>query len=125
MNRSSADMVGSSGLISIQEAAQQIRNGGLVGFPTETVYGLGCDAFNRSAVQSLFTAKSRPLSNPLIVHVSAVRQIEWLVRRLPKAAEALMEELWPGPLTIVLPKSEYVPSNVTAGGDTVGIRMPA
>jgi L-threonylcarbamoyladenylate synthase len=101
-----------------------IREGGLVGFPTETVYGLGANALNGQACRRIFAAKGRPQDNPLIVHVAAPEDIVKLTSALPHLAVACMEHFWPGPLTLVVPKSEQVPSEVTAGLDTVAIRMP-
>ncbi|HZW82649.1 MAG TPA: L-threonylcarbamoyladenylate synthase [Candidatus Deferrimicrobium sp.] len=101
-----------------------IREGGLVGFPTETVYGLGANALDGQACGRIFFAKGRPQDNPLIVHVAAPEDIVKLTSALPPLAIACMEHFWPGPLTLVVPKSEQVPSEVTAGLDTVAIRMP-
>ena len=109
----------------LSRAAQIIREGGLVAFPTETVYGLGADALNGQAVRTIFEAKGRPGDNPLIVHVSSLEEIPPLVREIPDAAKRLMEAFWPGPMTLILPKSEKIPSCVSAGLDTVGIRLPA
>ena len=110
---------------SIREAAQLIRAGELVGMPTETVYGLGANALDESAVKKIFEAKGRPGDNPLIVHVSSVEEIAPLVREIPESAKKLMEAFWPGPMTLILPKSDKIPSAVSAGLDTVGIRLPA
>ncbi len=109
----------------IAQAAQIIRAGGLVGMPTETVYGLGADALNPQAVLRIFAAKERPADNPLIVHVSSLEEIPPLVREIPEAAKLLMEAFWPGPMTLILPKADCISSAVSAGLDTVGIRMPA
>ena len=109
----------------IAEAAKIIREGGLVGMPTETVYGLGADALNEAAVLSIFAAKERPADNPLIVHVASLEEIAPLVREIPEGAKLLMEAFWPGPMTLILPKSERISDAVSAGLDTVGIRMPA
>lgn len=105
--------------------ADALRGGGLVAFPTETVYGLGADALNPDAVRKIFTAKQRPLYNPLIVHVSDRKQVQLLVDELPDLAAKLMNRFWPGPLTLVMPKSSRVPDIVTAGNPTVAVRMPA
>ena len=110
---------------SIKEAAQLIRKGELVGMPTETVYGLGANALDEEAVKKIFEAKGRPGDNPLIVHVSSLEEIPPLVREIPDAAKRLMEAFWPEPMTLILPKSEKIPSCVSAGLDTVGIRLPA
>ena len=109
----------------VKIGAEAIRRGGLVAFPTETVYGLGADAFNPEAVARIFEVKRRPLHNPLIVHVSEQRQIQPLVTHISKTAKRLMERFWPGPLTLVLPKADIVPDIVTAGNPTVAVRMPA
>ncbi len=108
----------------IEVAAQFIRKGGLVAFPTETVYGLGADALNADAVLALFEAKKRPLDNPPIVHIADQNEIYRLVEEVPKKAELLMERFWPGPLTLVFKRSNLVPSVTVAGLDTVAIRMP-
>lgn len=110
--------------MSIDKAARILRRGGLVAFPTETVYGLGANALDAKAVRRIFKVKGRPPRNPLIVHVASVRQVESLVSRLPGEAKRLMRRFWPGPLTIVLPKSPRVPKVTTAGLTTVAIRMP-
>jgi L-threonylcarbamoyladenylate synthase len=109
----------------IAKAARVLRGGGLVAFPTETVYGLGANALDATAVARIFAAKGRPANNPLIVHVAdsgAARQVttDW-----PASAELLAERFWPGPLTLVLPKRETVPDGVTAKGPTVAVRVPA
>lgn len=104
--------------------AKALRDGKLVAFPTETVYGLGANALNPQAVKRIYEAKGRPSDNPLIVHIAKVSQLESLVREVPAKAEELMKAFWPGPLTLVLKKSEYVPDIITAGLDTVAVRMP-
>lgn len=109
----------------LHSAAEILRQGGLVAFPTETVYGLGADATNPSAVGKIFSAKKRPFFDPLIVHVSDREQMLPLVTELPQKAEMLIDQFWPGPLTIVLPKSSLVPAIVTAGYPSVAIRMPS
>ncbi|WP_243665325.1 L-threonylcarbamoyladenylate synthase, partial [Rhodothermus marinus] len=91
-------------------------------FPTETVYGLGADAFNPEAVRKIFEAKGRPLDNPLIVHIAHLDQLARLVRDVPEAARRFMERFFPGPLTLVLPRHSDVPDEVTAGLPTVGVR---
>jgi L-threonylcarbamoyladenylate synthase len=108
----------------IQIAADIIKNGGLVAFPTETVYGLGADALNPNAVCALFEAKKRPLDNPPIVHVANVVDVKKLTKHVPPEAELLMQKFWPGPLTLVLKRSELVPDVTVAGLDTVAVRMP-
>ena len=109
----------------IDRAAEIIRAGGLVAFPTETVYGLGANALDASAVRRIFEVKGRPATSPLIVHVASVEMALEVVRDWPRVAGLLAERYWPGPLTLVLPKHERVPAEVTAGLDTVGVRMPA
>lgn len=109
----------------IAAAAQILAEGGLVAFPTETVYGLGANALNDKAVRSIFAAKGRPADNPLIVHVGRFEDVAPLVRRLPDIAHQLARLFWPGPLTMVLPVSPSLPKVVTAGLDTVGVRLPA
>ncbi len=106
------------------EAASYIRRGRIVAFPTETVYGLGADARRVAAVRSIFDAKGRPSDNPLIVHIADPAQAAELAACIPPAARTLMDAFWPGPLTVILPKSDAVPSLVTAGLDTVGVRCP-
>ncbi len=108
----------------IIEAVDTIKNSGLVAFPTETVYGLGANGFDENAVKKIFAAKGRPQDNPLILHVYSIEQVKELVKEIPDMAKRCMEEFWPGPLTILLPKSSKVPSIITAGLDTVAIRMP-
>jgi L-threonylcarbamoyladenylate synthase len=108
----------------IQAAAQIIQKGGLVAFPTETVYGLGADALNSAAVLALFEAKKRPLDNPPIVHVADPKEVYRLVREVSKKAELLMKQFWPGPLTLIFKRSEIVPRVTVAGLNTVAIRMP-
>ncbi|MBQ8954364.1 MAG: threonylcarbamoyl-AMP synthase, partial [Clostridia bacterium] len=111
---------------SIQEAGEIIRNGGLVGFPTETVYGLGANALDGGAVRAIFEAKGRPGDNPLITHVASEAEIAPLIRGdIPAAARALMNAYWPGPMTLIFPKSDAIPTEVSTGLDTVGIRMPS
>lgn len=108
----------------IQTAADIIRKGGLVAFPTETVYGLGADALNSEAVLALFAAKKRPLDNPPIVHVADPKEVDRLVLEVPPKAKVLMEKFWPGPLTLIFKRSSLVPKVTVAGLDTVAIRMP-
>ena len=109
----------------VAEAGAIIRGGGLVAFPTETVYGLGADAMNSAAVQKIFEAKGRPADNPLIVHISDKNQIPALAREINENARRLIETFMPGPFTIILKKQKNIPDAVTAGLDTVGIRFPA
>jgi L-threonylcarbamoyladenylate synthase len=107
-----------------EEAAKLIRWGGIVAFPTETVYGLGADVFNESAIGKIFKAKSRPADNPLIVHISGVDQISSVVAEITISAEKLIDAFFPGPLTVVLTKRSEIPMAATAGLQTVGVRMP-
>lgn len=108
----------------IRIAADLIKKGGLVAFPTETVYGLGADALNSKAVLALFEAKKRPLDNPPIVHVGEIEKVYKLVKEIPLEAERLMRKFWPGPLTLIFKRSSVVPSVTVAGLDTIAIRMP-
>jgi L-threonylcarbamoyladenylate synthase len=107
------------------QAAQFIARGEIVAFPTETVYGLGANAFDPDAIKKIFEAKGRPSDNPLIVHIAHHSELAILTERIPDIAEAFIEQFFPGALTLVLPKSKFVPSIVTAGLKTVAIRMPA
>jgi L-threonylcarbamoyladenylate synthase len=108
----------------IHKAARIIQKGGIVAFPTETVYGLGADAFNPLAIARVFEAKRRPYFDPLIVHVANPRDVKKLAREIPSNAKKLTEKFWPGPLTLVLLKEEEIPDIVTAGLPSVAIRMP-
>jgi L-threonylcarbamoyladenylate synthase len=108
----------------IERAATLLRNGELVVFPTETVYGLGADALQPAAVERIFAAKGRPFSDPLIVHIASLAALDTLVTTLPHAALLLAQAFWPGPLTLVLPAQTRVPKMITAGLETVAIRMP-
>jgi L-threonylcarbamoyladenylate synthase len=117
-------IVKSANIASILEAAEVIKHGGLVAFPTETVYGLGADAFNAMSVAKIFETKKRPFFDPLIVHISSIDDLPKLTSETYDSVFLLAEKFWPGPLTIVLPKAAEVPDIVTAGLDTVGIRMP-
>ncbi|MGE5508758.1 MAG: L-threonylcarbamoyladenylate synthase [Chitinophagales bacterium] len=109
----------------LADAGAVLAGGGLVAFPTETVYGLGANALDPAAVGRIFAAKGRPSDNPLIVHIAGLESLPHLVRDVPALARALMDAFWPGPLTVVLPRTERVPNQVTAGLDTVAVRMPA
>lgn len=108
----------------LDEAVSLIKNGELVVFPTETVYGLGANAFDPVAVAKIFEAKGRPQDNPLIVHISRVEEVKGIARDVPEVFYTLAERFMPGALTVVLPKSDLIPGIVTAGGDTVAVRMP-
>jgi L-threonylcarbamoyladenylate synthase len=109
----------------LERAAEILRGGGLVALPTETVYGLGANALDGEAVARIFAAKERPHWDPVIVHVASRAMLERLVGRVPDAAERLMEAFWPGPLTLLLPRTQKVPDAVTAGRPLVGVRMPS
>lgn len=109
----------------IEIASKIIKSGGLVAVPTETVYGLAADALNGEAVAKIFQAKGRPMDNPLIVHISDIKQVDMLVSVFPEKAKKLAKKFWPGPLTIVLPKSNIIPDEVSAGLSTVAIRFPS
>ncbi|MBE6756031.1 MAG: threonylcarbamoyl-AMP synthase [Ruminococcaceae bacterium] len=110
---------------SIEKAAEIIKDGGVVGLPTETVYGLGANAFDSSAVEKIFEAKGRPKDNPMIVHVSSIDEVYPLVKKFPEEAKKLAEKYWPGPLTIIMPKSDKVPARTSGNLDTVAVRMPS
>lgn len=109
----------------VADAAAVLRGGGLVAFPTETVYGLGANALDRQAAQKIFAAKGRPQDNPLIVHIADPAWVDKLCRSVPQSAKLLMEQFWPGPLTLLLEKSALIPDAVTAGLSSVGIRFPS
>ena len=113
------------GLEAINLGAKLILDGEVVVFPTETVYGLGADAFNVDAVKKIYLAKGRPSDNPLIVHIWDKSQIKDLVSYIPETANKLIDAFMPGPITIIMPKADSVPKEVTGGLDTVGIRMPS
>ncbi|SFE61577.1 L-threonylcarbamoyladenylate synthase [Alteribacillus iranensis] len=123
----SVDNVGgvSASTPELKEAGLWIKNGEVIAFPTETVYGLGADATNEQAVENIFLAKGRPSDNPLIVHIGEMEQWEPLTASIPEMAKQLAEVFWPGPLTLIVPKSNAVSEKVTAGLSTVAVRMPA
>ena len=108
----------------IERAAAIIRNAGLVAFPTETVYGLGANAFDTEAVQKIFAAKGRPQDNPLIVHISDVSELSRVACRIDDMILALAGEFWPGPLTLICKRNDLIPEQVTCGLDTVAVRLP-
>lgn len=108
----------------ITTAADILKSGGLVAIPTETVYGLAANALNPTAVRNIFIAKGRAQDNPLIVHISDMSQLPPLVREIPECVKKLAKRFWPGPLTMIMYKSDLIPDEVTCGGDTVAIRMP-
>lgn len=109
----------------LRRAGEVIRAGGLVAFPTETVYGLGGDALNRESSRKIYAAKGRPSDNPLIVHICKFEDIRQIVKEVPEEACRIAEAFWPGPLTMILPKSELVPKETTGGLDTVAVRFPS
>ena len=109
----------------IQQAAAVLRAGGLVAFPSETVYGLGADAMNPAAVARIFTLKGRPATHPLIVHIASVAALDQWALEIPDAARRVAEAFWPGPLTMILKRQAHVLDAVTGGQDSVGLRMPA
>lgn len=108
----------------IKEAAELIKAGKLVAFPTETVYGLGANGLDEEAAKRIFLAKGRPQDNPLILHVASMEEVKLLVKAIPKEAELIAEKFWPGPITMIFERSSLVPDVITAGLDTVAIRMP-
>lgn len=118
-------MVRKASPTNIAKAANIIRSGGLVAFPTETVYGLGADALNAEAVAKIFAAKQRPSFDPLIVHVSDLEMLSCVIAEVPPQAGPLIEQFWPGALTLVMPKSPQIPGLVTSGLPTVAVRMPS
>ena len=109
----------------LSQAADAIKHGGLVAFPTETVYGLGADTFNPDAVANIFRAKGRPMDNPLISHIADIGELEKFAREIPESAIKLANEFWGGPLTMILKKKKGIPDTVTAGLDTVAVRLPS
>lgn len=109
----------------VEKAALFIKKGELVAFPTETVYGLGANAFNARAVRKIFKAKKRPADNPLIVHIGDKETLRKIAREIPEKAVPLMKKFWPGPLTLVFKKTKKIPYVVTGGGETVAVRMPS
>jgi len=111
--------------VTIPEAAARLRDGELVAFPTETVYGLGADATNDAAVRKIFALKGRPAEHPLIVHIVDAKGLDTWARDVPPAARTLASRFWPGPLTMILAKSARVPATVTGGQETVGLRCPS
>lgn len=109
----------------LARAAEALRCGAIVAFPTETVYGLGADAFNPEAIARVFEAKGRPHDNPLIVHISDITMLPRVAAEIPAVAHELIDQFWPGPLTLLLPKSKDLPTSVTAGLSTVAVRIPS
>lgn len=109
----------------LRHAGQILKDGGLVAFPTETVYGLGGDALNPESSKKIYAAKGRPSDNPLIVHICRMEDLKAIVREVPEAAQKLAEAFWPGPLTLIFYKSDLVPKETTGGLDTVAVRFPS
>lgn len=125
MNTKMCRLTGAESDISIlKEAGSVISRGGLVAFPTETVYGLGGDALNREAAGKIYAAKGRPSDNPLIVHISEMKALSSIVKEIPDSAFLLAEAFWPGPLTMIFEKTDLVPKETTGGLQTVAVRMP-
>ena len=115
---------GANDTAEIKAVAEILRNGGIAAIPTETVYGLAANALDEDAVKKIFIAKGRPQDNPLIVHIANIKDLEILCKDIPEGAYKLAEKYWPGPLTMILPKTDKIPSLVSAGLDTVAIRYP-
>lgn len=111
--------------VEIQEAGDILKKGGLVAFPTETVYGLGADALNEKAAEKIYAAKGRPSDNPLIVHITDMDALDRIAKEVPAEAEAIAEKFWPGPLTMIFQKKDIVPYGTTGGLETVAVRMPS
>lgn len=118
------EVLDEAALKNLAAVAELIKNGETVVFPTETVYGLGADALNPQAIKKIFTAKGRPDDNPLIVHIAELEEAKSLVADIPPKAEILMKVFWPGPLTIIMKKAATIPTEVTGGLNTVGVRLP-
>ncbi len=123
-NHVNSAILSASDAESIRRAGAIIKSGGLVAFPTETVYGLGCDAMNAEAAAKVFEAKQRPQFDPLIVHITDLKQLEMVIGSFPPLGQQLIDAFWPGPLTLVLPKQPAIPDLITAGLSTVAVRMP-
>ena len=109
----------------IREAGRILKEGGLVAFPTETVYGLGADALNEDAAKKIYAAKGRPSDNPLIIHITNMKALDKIVSEVPEKAVKVAEKYWPGPLTMILPKADIVPKETTGGLDSVAVRFPS
>ena len=109
----------------INEAGAIIKRGGLVAFPTETVYGLGANGMDEEAASKIYAAKGRPSDNPLILHISDIKMLDGIVSDVPEAAKVLMDKFWPGPMTLVFRKRKEVPYGTTGGLDTVAVRFPS
>ena len=109
----------------IAKGGEILKNGGLVAFPTETVYGLGADALNEDAAKKIYAAKGRPSDNPLIIHITNMKALDKIVSEVPEKAVKVAEKYWPGPLTMILPKADIVPKETTGGLDSVAVRFPS
>lgn len=109
----------------VEKAASILQKGGLVAFPTETVYGLGANGLDAKACRKIYLAKGRPSDNPLILHIAGLEQLKQIVSKIPEAAQKAMEAFWPGPLTIIFPKADCVPKEITGGFETVAVRFPS
>lgn len=118
------DLLTEADMKKIEEAGRILKDGGLVAFPTETVYGLGADALNPEASKKIYAAKGRPSDNPLIVHISNMEALNGITSHIPEKAKKMAEKFWPGPLTMIFPKSNQVPLETTGGLETVAVRMP-
>ena len=118
-------IINNAGEGALNTAGKIIRDGGIVAFPTETVYGLGADCYNEAAVKKIFKAKGRPSDNPLIVHLASIDDVKNVAREIPGNAQKLLKAFAPGPMTLILKKKPDIPDTVTAGLDTVGVRIPA
>ena len=119
------DLLTEEDMKKIEEAGRILKDGGLVAFPTETVYGLGADALNPEASKKIYAAKGRPSDNPLIVHISNMEALDRITSQIPEKAKKMAEKFWPGPLTMIFPKSDQVPLETTGGLETVAVRMPS
>src|SRR5277367_6582604 len=118
------DLTSETSRSSLKRAAEILRGGGTVAFPTETVYGLGANAFDAAAIAKIFAAKERPSWDPLIVHISDTEMLRQVAASVPESAAKLIDAFWPGPLTLLLRKGDAIPDAVTAGRSRVGVRMP-
>jgi L-threonylcarbamoyladenylate synthase len=119
------EIINNPSQVEISKAAQALKDGHLVAFPTETVYGLGADATNEKAVSRIYSVKGRPIDHPLIVHISSINQLDKWAVEIPEYAIKIAEEFWPGPMTLILKRSELAKNFITGGQDNVGVRVPA
>jgi len=118
-------IISSCTLSTLKEAAKALRKGNLVAFPTETVYGLGADATDKDAVARIYDVKGRPTGHPLIVHISSINNLDKWAQQIPEYAITLARTFWPGPMTLILPRTELAKDFITGGQDNVGIRVPS